>query len=125
MKISNMAMAVILIIAITDLIADIPTENVLSFMTILEFIGGLWFFLEFVPRVLEKMRDSQFRDFVYSVTITVGIMLCIGWSQPDFMEDQLAITALFGGLMILFLVLRRVVKVHFVKKNGVEVESKD
>ena len=123
MKIAEMCMALLLVMGAVDLISDYPEETLRYAVSILEFVAGVWLFLDFIPKIIKKMKnDSKFTDFVISLSITVGLMLCIGFSREDLMQDERIATIMFLGVFAALLLSKRLIK-YLARKYSKEIKT--
>lgn len=125
MHIANMAMVVFCVCALVDIISGgLPAEKYAEVFRIMEFIAAVWFFIEFVPGLLAKMKqDSKFRDFVYAMTISLGIVICLGYSHPELQTNEWALTGLMLVIFFGILVLKRASKIYLAKKSSKKEEE--
>lgn len=118
-----MCMALLLVMGIVDLISDYPEETLRYAVGILEFVAGVWLFLDFIPKIIKKMKnDSKFTDFVISLSITVGMMLCIGFSREDLVQDERIVTIMFLGVFAALLLSKRLMK-YLIRRYGKEIKT--
>lgn len=116
-------MVLLLVMGSVDLITDYPEETLRYVVGILEFVAGVWLFLDFVPKIIKKMKnDSKFTDFVIPLSITVGMMLCIGFSREDLMQDERIVTIMFLGVFAALLLSKRLIK-YLVRRYGKEIKT--
>lgn len=120
MHIANMAMVVFCVAAFVDVLSGgLPAEKYAEVFRIMEFVAAVWLFCEFIPGLLAKMkRDSKFRDFVYAMTISLGIVICLGYSHPELQTNEWALTGIMLVVFVGILVLRRASKIYLSKKLG-------
>ena len=118
-----MCMVLLLVMGSVDLITDYPEETLRYVVGILEFVAGVWLFLDFIPKIIKKMKnDSKFTDFVISLSISVGLMLCIGFSREDLMQDERIATIIFIGVFAALLLSKRLIK-YLVRRYGKEIKT--
>lgn len=123
MKIAEMCMALLLVMGAVDLVADYPEDSLRQIVSVLELVAAIWFFMDFVPKIIRKMKnDSKFTDFVISLTVTVGLMLCIGYSREDLMQDERIATIMFLGVFAALLLSKRLIK-YLARKYSKEIKT--
>lgn len=121
MRIADMCMALLLLMGAVDLIGDYPEESLRLMVGILELVAGIWFFLVWVPKFIDKFKaDGKFRDFVVSLSITFGLMLCIGYTHEELFENEWIATALMLVVFSAILLAKRLT-IIMRRKYGKEI----
>ena len=122
MKIAEVGMALLLLMGVVDLIGDFPEENLRVIVGMLELVAGIWFFMVWVPNFIDKFKaDGKFRDVVVCLSITFGLMLCIGFSHEELLENEWIATALMLLVFFAILLAKRLSTI-LIRKYGKEID---
>ena len=127
MKIFELTMIVLLLLGFIELIGEVPTDLALESLAVLELCAALWLFLEFIPKILKKMKhDSGFRDFVAALSLSCGLLICIAYSHPELLTEgnEWIATLILVGITGTILIANRSWKIYFAKKYGEQQEEK-
>lgn len=127
MIISELPMIVLLLLGFLELIGEVPTDLALESLAVLELCAAIWLFLEFIPRLLKKIKhDSGFRDFVGALSVSCGLLVCIAYSHPELLTEgnEWIATLILVGITATILIAKRSWKIYFAKKYGEQQEEK-
>lgn len=121
MKISEVFVVIMAIVGLTTIINPDAIDSIKEPLTILCQCAIAIVLLEILPKMLKKLKNNNLIDlisiFVFPISVAIAIFIVNPGIDPGIIEPLMFVLVLLGILS------SNIIKRHFVKKWGVEINS--